>query len=65
MFHIDDSEVYLTSVISDDVSKDPNGSDVLCTEGVSGSPLVSYLKRVTAENSKVSMNHSFALKMEF
>lgn len=53
MFHIKDSDVYLTSSNADGMCEDQDVGDVLCKEDPALSPLTTYLKNIP--ESKVSI----------
>lgn len=53
MFHIEDSDVYLTSSNADGMCEDQDVGDVLCKEEPALSPLTMYLKNIPESKVRI------------
>ena len=58
MFHIEDSDIYLTSNNAEDVSNGKGVTNVLCNEP-SSSPLALYFKRICQDKNNVGFTSEF------
>lgn len=55
MFHINDSDVYLTPSNADGMSENKSGNDDLCSGDSMPSLLTSYFKKTIPNNATVSV----------
>ncbi|KAK7595475.1 hypothetical protein V9T40_013300 [Parthenolecanium corni] len=62
MFHIEDSDVYLTSSNADGMCEDQDVGDVLCKEEPALSPLTMYLKNIPESKTPVIIDINTLMK---